>query len=107
MMLGLSNNENETDFAIVTEGADCHTSGVAGEREMIAFADTVIGRDDEQIAATRSALDEVLPAGGALEVASVVAHFDAINRVADAAGVSLDSNMVKFGGPVIDALGMQ
>ena len=106
MMLGLSNTENETNLDSVTKGAHEASSGVSAEIELSQFADAVISRDVEAIEAARTELDNLIPPQGIIESASVIVRFDSINRVADAAGISLDSNMQKFGGPIIDALGM-
>ena len=106
MMLGLSNTENETNLDSVTKGAHEVLSGVPAEIELSQFADAVISRDEEAIAATRNALSKQIPPEDVIESASVIAHFDSINRVADAAGISLDSNMQRFGGDIIDTLGI-
>ncbi|MCH7958678.1 MAG: hypothetical protein IID08_01015 [Candidatus Hydrogenedentes bacterium] len=94
LLLGLSDPDTLSKLDIVTNGdAGKDTQTVEGERELLAFADAVVARDTEQSRVTGEAIIEALGPEQLVDAAAVVAHFDAINRVADAAGIELDKSM--------------
>ena len=64
-------------------------SGVAGDTELLAFADAAIGCDGN-LAAAREAVGAQFGDDGAIDAAAVVAGFDAITRVADGSGIPLE-----------------
>ena len=64
-------------------------SGVAGDAELLAFADAAIGCDGN-LAATRTAVSALFGDDGAADAAAVIAGFDAITRVADGSGIPLE-----------------
>jgi len=65
-------------------------SGVAHERELLAFADAAI--DPSQMAAEQGAALAACAGREAMrDAAAVIAGFDAITRVADATGIPLEA----------------
>ena len=64
-------------------------SGVAGDADLLAFADAAIGRDDA-LATARQAVTARLGADATSDAAAVIAGFDAITRVADGSGIPLE-----------------
>lgn len=62
--------------------------GVPFGRELLEFTDAVLKRS--RIEENRNRLIEGLGAAATVEAAALVAGFEAINRVADAAGTQLD-----------------
>lgn len=86
----------EVDLASVRgetpQGTGAH---VAHEGPLVAFTDAVMGRDPDEIARTRSALEAVLGPRGVVDAAGVIAAFNVVDRVADATGIPIDDNAVK------------
>ena len=93
MLLGLSNHESETDLSIVTKSGEENTDSVPNEQDLIAYAEAVVSRDHGRIGTTAGALRSALGDEALVDAAAVISHFDAINRVADAAGIELDRTM--------------
>ena len=94
LLLGLSDPDTRKNLAIVkTDGTGNDTQTVEGERELLAFVDAVIARDTDAISKAGEAIVDLLGTEQLVDAAAVVAHFDAINRVADAAGIELDKPM--------------
>jgi hypothetical protein len=59
-------------------------------RLLIAFAEAVLGDDDGSLSRTRNALASTLGAAVLVDAAGVVGLFNAIDRIADAAGIPLE-----------------
>ncbi len=64
-------------------------SGVAGEAELLAFADAALDAGD-RLAAAREAVAVRLGDQAMIDAAAVIAGFDAITRVADGSGIPLE-----------------
>ena len=79
-------------------GADYDLKGVIGDGDggiphgglLIAFAEAVIGDDEDRLATARATLLQTLGAAALVDAAGVVATFNAIDRVADATGTPID-----------------
>lgn len=94
LLLGLSDPDTQKNLAIIkTDGTGDDTQTVAGERELLAFVDAVVARNADEIRKAGEAIIKSLGTEQLVDAAAVVAHFDAINRVADAAGIELDKPM--------------
>jgi len=63
---------------------------VAYGRLLVTFAEAVLGEDDGALRRARDALMEALGPPGLVDAAGVVGLFNAIDRVADAAGIPLE-----------------
>ena len=59
-------------------------------RLLVAFAEAVLGDDDHPLSRTRNALASTLGATALVDAAGVVGLFNAIDRIADAAGIPLE-----------------
>lgn len=59
-------------------------------RLLVTFAEAVLGEDDGALRRARDALMEALGPPGLVDAAGVVGLFNAIDRVADAAGIPLE-----------------
>ncbi len=106
LLLGLSDPDTQKNLNIVTtDGSGNDTQTVGRERELLAFADAVVARDTEQIRTTGEAIVASLGSEQLVDAAAVVAHFNAINRVADAAGIELDKPMQSATADLRDRLG--
>jgi hypothetical protein len=64
-------------------------SGVAGEAELLAFADAALDAGDS-LGVARQAVASRLGEQGMVDAAAVIAGFDAITRVADGSGIPLE-----------------
>ena len=84
-------------------GAD---GGVAHGAELRRFARAVIG-DAEDLDAVRAALVGTLDAHRVGQAAAVVAGFDSINRVADATGIELNTEMAQRSRDLVETLGLE
>jgi hypothetical protein len=102
----LSNSENDTNIRMVVEGTEGKTESVTAQVELNGFAEAVISRDEERTAEARKSLHALIGDAALPDAAGIISHFDAINRVADAAGISLDKPMMETTAPIIDTLGI-
>ena len=59
-------------------------------RLLVTFAEGVLGEDDGALTRARDVLAEALGPPGLVDAAGVVGLFNAIDRVADAAGIPLE-----------------
>jgi alkylhydroperoxidase family enzyme len=71
-------------------GAVRSDAGVAHGARLMAFAEAVMGDDDETLARERAALRALLSPEAFVDVAAVVGAFNVVDRVADATGIPLD-----------------
>lgn len=62
------------------------------DRLLIAFADAVLGDDDQVLADARAALAAAIGLAGLADAAGVVGLFNAIDRIADATGIPLEAD---------------
>jgi len=74
------------DLGRVTQGDD---AGVAVPHAalLLAFAEAVVSRDAQRVAAARSALRTVLGEAGLVDAAAITAAFHGFVRLADATGI--------------------
>lgn len=93
MLLRVSSNEQDADISVVTSGRSEGASAVPQEAELIELVEAVMARDDSRMAAARDSVAALVGGEGLVEAAATIAHFDAITRVADAAGIELDRGM--------------
>ena len=80
-------------------------SGVAGDADLLAFADAAIERDDV-LAMARHAVTARFGVEGASDAAAVIAGFDAIARVADGSGIPLEPPKAEATAPWRASLGI-
>jgi hypothetical protein len=80
-------------------------SGVAGDSELLAFADAAIDRE-LALAAARQAVTARFGEEGASDAAAVIAGFDAITRVADGSGIPLEPPKAEATAPWRAGLGI-
>ena len=81
------------DMRVVLGDPAAADGGVEHGALLRRFALAVLGKSDESLAEVRGELLDALDASRAGHAARIVASFDGINRVADATGIRLDSEM--------------
>ncbi|MGY9054188.1 MAG: hypothetical protein ACKVGZ_01020 [Alphaproteobacteria bacterium] len=63
---------------------------------MLAFADALLGIDEEALDAARTALQAAVGDEGLADAAGVAVTFNGIDRIADATGIPLEDAKVKL-----------
>lgn len=90
MLLRVSDSTAGLD--VVTSGKSDEANAIPNEQALVSFTEALLS--DTDMGPTRDALRNEIGEAGVVDAAAVVAQFDAITRVADGAGISLDSGMV-------------
>ncbi len=80
----------KVDLQSITKGSDVQ-SGVPFQDELLAFAEVALGDDDEQITRAREALRTKMGDAAVVDSAAVIANFQRMVRIADGAGIPLDT----------------
>jgi hypothetical protein len=78
------------DLNAVT-GAMQSDAGVPHGRLLVQFAEAVLGDDEEALGRARATLSAAIGPAGLVDAAGVVGLFNAIDRVADATGIPLET----------------
>ena len=76
-------------------GAAADDGGIPHGGVLVAFAEAVLGSDDDRLARARARLTAALGAEALVDAAAVVANFNAIDRIADATGIPIDPERVE------------
>lgn len=82
---------SEGDLRAITEGAKAADSGVAHGEQLSAFAEAAVRGDPAELASARDALRDAAGPAALVDAAGVVANFQRMVRIADGAGISLDT----------------
>ena len=102
MMLRASDSNNEIDLAAaVGQGT---SGGDPASDALVALTDAVL--DHGESAGARERVVELLGADGLVDAVAVIAHFDAITKIADGAGIELDKGMVETTAGMREQLGI-
>ena len=97
--------EQAIDLSAVSGGDD--DTGVAHDRELLAFTDAVMANDAPAIAKTRDAVHAVLGDAGVVDTAGVIAMFNVVDRVADATGIPIEDFKEDAAREILGDLGME
>ena len=87
-------------------GRDVGDGGVPHAGTLVGFVEAVLGEDDELLSNRRKAILEELGGEAFVDVAAVIAGFNAVDRIADATGIPLDENMREGSAEVRSELGL-
>jgi hypothetical protein len=79
------------DARAVTDPSVAGASGVDHAQALLAFADAVVGDDDEALAAARRTLLGEMGAAALVDAAAVASNFQRMVRIADGTGIPLDA----------------
>lgn len=80
----------KVDLQSITKGSDVQ-SGVPFQDELLEFAEVALGDDDEQITRAREAVRTKMGDAAVVDSAAVIANFQRMVRIADGAGIPLDT----------------
>ncbi|MCH7744366.1 MAG: hypothetical protein IIB71_17115 [Proteobacteria bacterium] len=81
-------------------------SGVPFQDELIRFAEVALGDNEAEISEARQELRDKLGDEAVVDAASVIANFQRMVRIADGAGIPLDTPMAVVTAPMRAELGL-
>jgi hypothetical protein len=93
------------DLNVIIGGAG-DGGGIPQGELLAAFAEAVVGDDDDALAQSRSALTEVLGAEALVDACAVASMFNAIDRVADSTGIPIDEDRLEPTAEFRESLGI-
>ena len=91
----------------MTEQESAATSGVEYGTELLAFADAMVGEDDDALTHVRHVVIEALSPAAMVDAAGVASNFERMVRIADATGIPLDARMRALSQEVRDTLRLE
>ena len=83
------------------------SSGVEHGTLLLAFAEAMVGEDDDALTHVRHVVMEVLSPAAMVDAAGVASNFERMVRIADATGIPLDARMQALSQEVRDALHLE
>jgi hypothetical protein len=97
----------DINLAALTNHEVAATSGVEHGALLIAFAEAMVGEDDDALTHIRHTLIEVLSPEAMVDAAGVASNFERMVRIADATGIPLDERMERLSRDVRAALHLE
>ena len=82
--------DTEIDLQGVMGDADAAAIGLPFGAEMMAFAETLVSRDEQALAQARDRLHEAAGSAVLVDTAGVAANFQRMVRIADSCGIPVD-----------------
>ena len=79
------------DLSIVTEGTKAGDGGIPHGEKLAAFAEAAVVGDSAQLASARDDLRAAVGSAGLVDAAGVVGNFQRMVRIADGAGIPVDT----------------
>ena len=95
----------KVDLQSITKGSDVQ-SGVPFQNELLAFAEAALGDDEEAITRAREAVRAKMGDAAVVDSAGVIANFQRMVRIADAAGIPLDTPVAVVTSTIRSELGL-
>jgi hypothetical protein len=95
----------KVDLQSVTRGSEVQ-SGVPFQDELLAFAEVALGDNDEAITRAREAVRAKMGDAAAVDSAGVIANFQRMVRIADGAGIPLDTPVAVVTSTIRSELGL-
>ena len=96
----------QTDLRAITEGTKAADSGVTHGDELVAFAEAAVAADDAALATARDALRDAAGSELVVDAAGVIGNFQRMVRIADGAGISLDTPMAMMSADFREEIGL-
>jgi hypothetical protein len=91
----------------VTDPEVAASSGVEHGTVLLAFAEAMVGEDEDALTHVRHAVIEVMSPAAMVDAAGVASNFERMVRIADATGIPLDARMQVLSQEVRDALHLE
>lgn len=95
----------KVDLKSITKGSDVQ-SGVPSQNELIKFAEVAMGDNDEEISNAREDVRAKMGDAAVVDSAGVIANFQRMVRIADGAGIPLDTPMAVITASIRSELGL-
>jgi hypothetical protein len=95
----------KVDLQCITKGSEIQ-SGVPFQDELLAFAEVALGDDDEAITRAREAVRSKMGDAAVVDSAGVIANFQRMVRIADGAGIPLDTPVAVVTSTIRSELGL-
>ncbi len=92
------------DLRAITDPESAAKCGVAHAAELVAFADAVVGDDDDALSDARERVRQALGPEGLVDAAAVASNFQRMVRIADSTGIPLDTPMSAMSGDIREEL---
>jgi hypothetical protein len=81
------------NLSALTDHEAAALSGIEHGAALIAFAEAMVGDDDEVLVKTRQAVTEAMSPEAMVDAAGVASNFERMVRIADSTGTPLDERM--------------
>lgn len=91
----------------MTDHEAAATSGVEHGSLLPAFAEAMVGEDEDTLTHVRHAVIEALSPAALVDAAGVASNFERMVRIADATGIPLDARMEALSQEVRDTLHLE
>lgn len=88
--------QTEVDLAALTEDEATTGSGVEHGELLIAFADAMVGDNDDVLSQSRDRVIQTLGPEAMVDAAGVASNFERMVRIADATGIPLDERLASM-----------
>jgi hypothetical protein len=99
-----SAKDEQYDLTLLT-GSD-GDGGIPYGRLLLEFADATLGTDEGRLAKGRSAIQATLGDAAFVDAAAIVATFNAIDRIADSTGITIEDTTAESTSELRNALGL-
>ena len=88
-MLRASSEQHDEDVTLEAVMQRDARSGVEHGKELVAFVEAVVARDDDAIETARNQLAQVAGINATVDTAGVISNFQRMVRIADSTGIGL------------------
>lgn len=95
------------NLAAVLDRTAASSSGVAHGQLLLAFAEAMVGEDDDTLTHVRHAVIEAMSPAALVDAAGVASNFERMVRIADATGIPLDARLAALSQEVRDRLHLE
>lgn len=98
--------DHAVDVKVVTDDSKAEGSNVPHAKVLIALADAVVQRNEPLLPGARQNAIDALGVDGFADAAAVIGNFERMNRIADAAGLELDTPVRVLSSDIRDQIGI-
>jgi hypothetical protein len=105
-MLSWAGNDSGITVDLTAIAGDGHDIELEHGSELLQFATACAGRDDDQLAERRRALENATSRAFMVDAAAVAANFEMMTRLADGTGARMPSEVIEQRSATIGAMGV-